>query len=496
MNPNLSLFKKFKDTGKQSAIYGLGAILQPLAAFILLPLYTTALTPTDYGILGLVVMTGKVLGVIFALGLRPGMFRSFYDYTEEKAQKVVVSTTIILTAISSLFLVLFGILFSSPLAHWLLGSQTYQILLVIIIFSTVFNLFNQITFSIFRIQHQAKKYVLFQLSFFFIRVGIIIYMVSVMHLGVYGVLGGQLITAILSFIILFKFTKYYLLPRFSVSEAKKMFQYGAPLIFVGLFGFISTYADRYIINYYMDLQEVGLYTLAYQLGMLMSITLVTPTKLVWAPAFLSVKDYSNFKDFSAKALTYLLFIGGFLFLGIALLSKEVLHIMSNPKYWSAYTIVPIIALTYLIWSTRSILEVGITLKRKTSIIALYMFIGAIINLFLNVLLIPSYGMTGAAYATLFSFTITLFIDYFYNRRLLKINYEWNRIIKLTITIATLFFIGYLSPFDNLYVSIAIKLLLIGLYPLLLLLIGFYSQAEILRIKQIALAVFSKAKGFI
>jgi O-antigen/teichoic acid export membrane protein len=483
MTSETSIFHKFQEIGKQGAIYGIGSIMQRLMAIVLIPLYTTALSSAEYGVLSMLLMTGQVLSIIFALNLTSGLFRSYYDFTKEEERYIIISTVFLITTISSGLLLLFGILFSGYFSELLFDSDEFKMYFLIVVLSTIFEMFNRITFAVFRAKKEAAKYIVFQLIFFLMKVSIIVYLVALKGWGIRGVLVGELIVVIIAAIILSWLIRNCLVLRFSLPETQKMIHYGIPLAFAGLSGFVLTFIDRYFLAYYTNLSQVGLYTLASQFGMLMTVILITPLKLVWGPMFLSVKDHSNFKDFCAKALTYLVFIGGFIFLWIALLSKEMLYLISNSEYWSAYTVVPLIAFSYLIWSTRSILEIGVLLKRKTISIALYIFIGAMINVALNFVLIPKIGMIGAALATLISYSVVIVIDYFYNRRLLKINYEWKRILKIFLVIGVVFLFGYFYNIDDTYISIIFKSGIIISYPFILIFFGFYTKEEIIRIKQ-------------
>lgn len=493
MATETSLFEKFKETGKHGIVFGLGSTLHQLIALILLPIYTTYLTTSDYGILGLISITGQILGIIFALGLTTALFRSYYDYNEQDDRKVVISTAFFLIAITCCILFIFGIFSSESLSLLVFGNTEYEIYFLIIILTTIFGILNSIPFAVFRVRKESIKYVILQFSFFIIGISLIIYFVTIKNLGVMGVLVGQLITAIASSIVLFFYIRKDIVLKLSKFEAWKMIHFGAPLVLAGLSSFVFTYADRYMLNYYLTLSEVGLYTLGYQFGMVIMVLLITPTKLIWGPMFLSVKDDSNAKDFFSRALTYVFFIGVVLFLGLSLLSKEVIQIFANKEYWDAYMVIPVITLTYLIWCARPILEVGIYLKRKTKVIAWYFFIGATTNIILNLALIPEYGIMGAAYATLISFIVMIIIDYYYNRKYIKINYEWIRISKIYFVTALIFAIGYNVIINNLYGSIIFKIGIILLYPFILYITRFYTKDEIQRIKQIFECILVKLK---
>ena len=160
--------------------------------------------------------------------------------------------------------------------------------------------------------------------------------------------------------------------------------------------FIFSATNRYFLNYYETTYEVGLYDLAFKFGNIITVLLATPISLIWPAMYLSVKDDDNAKDFYSRALTYFLSISLFFFLIFSLLSREVIHIFSNTEYWEAYTIIPILVLTYALWSIRKVINVALTLKRKTQGFAVINMIGAAINIGLNFLMIPRFGLFGAA----------------------------------------------------------------------------------------------------
>ena len=493
MTSDSTLTSKFTTLGKESSMYAAGSVIGRLAGIVLIPLYTSVLASSEYGIMGLVIITGQIAGVLFALGLRAAMLRSYYDHEDGLSRITIISTSIVITIISGAVLLALSFVISGPLSGHLFGTAEYGSFFVLVLSYAVTEMFSQLALEVFRARRKPGRFVVFQTLSLILRTGIIVYLVAYKHWGIKGVLAGQLIASVIVTVIMFWFIRDCLVPRFSQADARKMLRYGGPLIFVGIFGFVSNYIDRYILNHYVTLEEVGLYTLAYQLGMLINVMLIAPLKRVWGPAFLSAKDHDNCKDFCAKAFTYVIAIAGFVFLGVSLLSKELLLMISDPQYWDSYKVIPIIALTYAIWSTRSIIEVGVVIKRKTAVIAIYTFIGAAINIVLNIIMIPRYGMTGAAWATLISFVVTLAIDYAYNRKLFRIEYEWARVAKVSLISALLFSAGYFYVIDNIWLSIAFKAGLLILYPVMFFVIGFFEDPEKRKIKQIVQKALSRKK---
>jgi len=488
-----SLFEKIKEIGQHGIVFGLGTLLQRAIGFVLIPLYTTHLTTSDYGVLGLITLTAAIIGSIFSLSLTGGLFRSYYDYDDEEDRKIVISTTLYLTAISCVILFISGLFFPKYLSILLFDNTNYEIHFLLIFISSILGILNSIPFTIFRARKKSNQYVSLEIVFFLIGIGLIIYFVAVKNWGVFGILLGQVMTGTITLLTLYFCIRKDIVLKFSKLEARKILLFSVPLVPANLTYFVMNYFDRYMLDYYCTLSMVGLYHLGYQFGMVIMTLLVMPLRLVWSPMFLSVKDHSNAKEFYSIALTYVIAIGSFLFLGLALLSKEVIYLVANEEYWGAYTVVPLITLTYLFYSVEIILNVGIGLMRKTKVVTLYFLIGAIANIILNFALIPEYGIMGAAYATLIAFVITIIIVYFYNQKLVKINYEWDRILKICLVTALIFTVGSIVVINNLYASIAFKVGIILFYPLILYLLQFYTTDEIRSLKKIFEYIFAKSK---
>jgi O-antigen/teichoic acid export membrane protein len=480
----LPLRDVFVRVGRQGVVYGLGAAAQQLAAIVLIPLYTTRLSPAEYGTLGLVLVAGQIAATFAGAGLRPGLFRSYYDYQTDTERRAVIATVALLTTATAGLICVLGIGLSPWLAAGVLGDRAYAVYFVLILLSAAGSSFVQIGLAVFRCRQQPTQFVVAQLAVFLVRVALVVYFVAVAQRGVYGVLLGYFLTDVLAAVWLLWRLRASVFHRIRRDEIRKIASYGAPLVLVGLFGFVSTYADRYIINAFHTRHEVGLYTLAYQFGMLMTIALITPLKLVWGPIFLSIKDQPNFPRVCSLALTYVVLMGSVVFLAIALLSPAVLRLIAEPEFAAASRVIPLVALAYLIWSTRSIVEVGVQLARRTEIIAGFTGVGAVINLGLNLILVPRFGIAGAAWTTVITFSTIIVIDGLINRRFLAVAYEWGRLIRIAIAACIVFIIGTQLSFASFTAGVLVKLSLLAAFPLLLLLLGFFHRHELTEFRRL------------
>jgi len=493
MEKETSLFEKFKETGKHGIIFGIGGVLQKVAAFILLPIYTTRLAVSAYGSLGLLTTTGSILSTIFILGINYGLFRSYFEYDDEENRKAVISSAFFIILISNLVLFTIGLVFSRQISFLIFKSYDYRLHFILITLITIFEIFNIVPSAVLQAKRKSVVFISLQVIFLMIRLGLIIYLIISKSMGIMGVLIGNLVVGFLSCVVYYFYIRKEFVAKFLKSEAINMLKVGLPLIPSSMSVFVFNSIDRYFLNYYTNLSEVGLYNLAYNFGNLVTVLFATPLALIWPAMFLSVKKHKNMKEFYVRALTYTSIIAFFIFLVISLLSKEAIKIFANEEYWAAYGVTPIIVLTYSIWALRKSVLVGVILKKRTQIQALIFLIGAVINIGLNFLLIPRFGIRGAACSTITTYTIIIIILIIYSKRLMEVNFEWVRISKIILVTSIIFCTGFFINIENTTASILFKLFIIILYPFLLYLFRFYKRSEIDRFKGILASGMKKIR---
>ena len=272
--------------------------------------------------------------------------------------------------------------------------------------------------------------------------------------------------------------------RFSFYEARIQLRYGIPLIFVSLAGLALIWLDRYLLKFYSNLSEVGLYSLGYQFGMILNIVIIEPFKLIFQPMSLEIRNDENARQYFCKMLTYLTFITILLSLGISLLSNDILRIISDKSYWEAYKVVPIICLSYIIFAAMQPIGMGPFFKRKTYYYSYTFGIGVVINIILNLIFIPKYGMIGAAFATVIAYFVMVLFTYVISMKLYYVSYEWGRIVKEIICGILIYLIGTRIQTGNVWINIFLKIVIVFLFPVLLIPMRFYQKLEKKKISEI------------
>ncbi len=487
-----TLFDKFRRLGGHGLVYGLGSSIRQLAAFLLLPVYTNVLSTTEYGVVGLVTLTGMIAGVVFDLGLRTSLFRSMSDHKDIETKNALFTTALLLVTFSGMLLTGAGFLLASHISVAIFNDAVYSRLVIYVCASTAMDMVARMALAFLRAQERSVSFTVLQIVTLLMRIGAIVYFVVVCSMGVPGVFLGQLIATGASTLLVLFAVRQSITGRFLTGDAVRMVRFGAPLVIAALFTFVLEYIDRLVLEAYGELSDVGVYTLAYQIGMILTFAFHTPVRMTWTPLFFLAKNDDNINRFCANALTYVYAIGGMLFLAVALLSKELLAVMSEADYQSAYPLIPIIAFSYLLWSGQPIIEVGVLLKGRTGWSAFYMCFGAIVNVVLNLLLIPRYGVYGAAYATLVSLAATSLMSLVLNQRLFPIEYQWSRLLLLFFVQAIVLAVGIVATSPTIWLSILLKVGLVLSYPLILWGVGFFRRDEIVGITRLIAQARSRA----
>jgi O-antigen/teichoic acid export membrane protein len=169
----------------------------------------------------------------------------------------------------------------------------------------------------------------------------------------------------------------------------------------------------------------------------------------------------------------------FLVLGLSAVAPELVHLMAAPEYQAAAAVVPIVALTGLCEGFRYVVTVGIAFQKRPIIRSGAMGVAAVVNVVLNILLIPRHGMVGAAWAMLAGFVTMIVIEFVVSRRFYPIPYQYGRLAKLVGVVTVLYAATGLVPSGASLAVMAEKtaLLLVG-YPLLLWITRFFEPAEL------------------
>jgi O-antigen/teichoic acid export membrane protein len=164
-------------------------------------------------------------------------------------------------------------------------------------------------------------------------------------------------------------------------------------------------------------------------------------------------------------------------LGLALLAREVLAILA-PRYAEAAGVIPYIVASYLFFGGVYMTNIALDVKAKSKYMIPIMVSAVALNMALNYLLIPGFGMQGAAWSTLISYLYLFAVQLQVNQRVWRIPYEYGRLLKIVVVWLVILGSGQFMNTGRPAIDILFKLVLLANYPLLLYALRFFSSSEI------------------
>ncbi|TDS65020.1 O-antigen/teichoic acid export membrane protein [Myroides indicus] len=414
-----SFFKGF-------AVYLGSSVINKAIPFLLLPILTKYLSPEEYGILALYQVMISFVMPFIGMNMQNNITRNFFSKSKEFLAKVIfnlvvvlTTTTVVVTLILSIYLLLGGNHFSIP-TRWIYA-------LPIMAYMGALNDFN---LSILRNSKKPLFYGAFEISKTIIDLSITILLIVVYSFSWEGRAIGMLIsTVIIGGLSVFRMWKNgYLLIEIDKSQINEILRISLPLIPHALGGVIMAVGDRIIIDQMVGTAEMGIYTVGYQFGMIMTLvtTAFNQTWTPWMYELLAQNKLENkIKIVKATYITCISFI--LIALLITTISYFLLPYMTTKEYHGAFVYVIWVALGYAFFGMYTLVFPYGVHVGKTSYLGIITFSAAAINILANLVLIKLNGPVGSAQATLISYIFMFVSVWWYSNKLFPM--PWFKFIK-------------------------------------------------------------------
>ena len=468
---------QLKSLLKHGGIYGLGRILSRAVGFLMIPVYTRRLTPEDYGVIELIDLFLTVLGLMVANGVNSSIFKFYYQYEDAKDKHRVVSTALLTVTGIGLVLGAAGLTQAGRVSNLLFGSEDFSLYVSLSFLAFFFNLMGDMPLGYLRARQKSALYTAVSLSRLTFDVSLNIVLIVFLRMGLMGVMITQVASSFLfsTFLAAITFRETGL--AFSRRMAGQMLRFGLPLIPSNIGMFIINNGDRFFLKHYGTLDDVGVYSLGYKFGYMISYVALQPFMLIWDAKMYEIAKQDDAPKTYGRIFTYLALLMAFAGLGMSLFIRDIIRLMTAPSFWGAASIVPFIALAYVFQAFYYFFQVGLYLKGKTEQVGSVILGTGLATLGLYWLLIRPYAGMGAAVATALSFLILSAAMLAVSQRAYRVEYEWGRVTR-AVGIALALYFAHL-PLGGLPAAarIALSGVLLAGFPLLLYFSGFFNAGE-------------------
>lgn len=392
-----------------TAIYSVSMFLSRITSVVMLPVYTRYLTPADYGVLELIDVSMFAVAILLGMGLTGDALYYFYARASTDEQKENLLNALVLSsAACSLAGGLLVILCEGWLSEFLFHNRQYALAIQIAGLTFICSLPGETCLSYLRARDKALAYMWF--SLFRLGSGVLLNLLFLIGfgLGLYSILMTSLLSGIFSLLGLL----YYVYSRFirwrmpDLSIMMPVARYSAPLGLGGLGMLAINFGDRYFLSRYCTLADIGIYSLAYKFGMLLT-TLNLPFIMFWRSQVHQILRDGGEHGESAfvRMFTAVAVVFGFAAFCLVVLAPLVVWAIAGPAFQGAAIYVPWVAAAYLVRVLVAQLESGLLAGNKTKWLMASDWLAASVCLAGYMLLIPRFGVWGAVAATILSFSV-------------------------------------------------------------------------------------------
>ena len=461
------------------AAYTAASILSKLLAVALLPLYTRYLSPDDYGAAELLFALVVAASIVIRLGVIEALLR-FYYKTDEVPDRVVATS----------FAALFWAGTISALVLMPFADQIWELIrpedavltvsgpdLVRIAIGGLWVLtLSEYLLTIFRLDERSRAFLGFTVASVLVTIPVTIVLVVPLDMGAEGLLLGSYGTgvAFVSGLIFYHRKRLSLIP--DVPLLRRLLRFGFPTMPAELSLYSMSVIDRIIVGRAAGAAELGLYAIAIKVSQSVNV-LVRGFQLAFPPLAYSITDDDEARNAYSVVVTWFVVLMAMTVTAIWLIAPWILRVFTGPEYFEAYKAVgPLVAGTAL-YAIYMVLLVVLGRTGRTEFNFPATLAGVVANIGLNLIMVPIWGIVGAAVALVISYAVVLVLMYIFTQRLFPVPYQWARLLKVIGSSAALIAIGEIFvPIDGLG-ALAIRAALIALLPVALFVTGFFTDEE-------------------
>lgn len=390
-----------RETGtiwSHAKVYALGSIINRAAGILLIPLYAHLLDPADFGVYALVVASADLGAILLSGALGTAMVRCYLDQADERQRALIASATFgIFTLIAGLIIAL-----SPWLSAWvgqiLFDTRQWTTVILLAIVSAIFSLLLDLEMNYYRARKQPWVFFNLSVGKALLMIALNLYFVAYLDLGVLGVVYGTCLAFGLISLPVLALLGIKLGIHMPLWAVRALLGLGAPLVPGKAADLATQFIDRYLLNLFIGSAAVGIYTLAQKVASLLQSFVVAPFAQVWIVRRLETLDAHTDQQPFAEVFNHFLAILMIAALTLSVYGPEVIALVSTGEFSQAVVVLPLLALTFVLMPIDMNFQLGILHAYKSKLMMWSSIGAALVNAVSMYLLIPPYGIVGAAIA--------------------------------------------------------------------------------------------------
>lgn len=433
-----------------SAQYLVGLAVMGLANMVLLPLYTRFLTPSEFGLYALIEVLALGLISVASLGFNVSYLKWFAESETTQIPCLLSSAVCANGLVGTVAGIGLSVCAASHEGTRLFGGDATSfawLLFPLILLEVLQNVF----LTHLRARRSAFAFCAVSVIRLVSMASLSIWLIAGRGAGLVGLFQGRVLADLFALGVMLWISVSEFSLKTSLRYALAMTKYGLPVMGSSLIIMALDGLGRFFLNHYGDLRQVGLYAVAIKITGVMRMLIVIPFGVAWGGLLFQIAKKPDAKIIYSKIMSYLLVLSVAAALVFSVMSPLLLALFATKVYMDSLPIIPWLLLVQAAVIMQYPASVGIYVGSGTKWLLPIFSSGIVFSLILNRLLVPRFGMLGAAWAWLGAWVLITTLMGCIGQRYFALHYEWKPLLLavcLCVGVLTAARLGLLAVRDN------------------------------------------------
>jgi O-antigen/teichoic acid export membrane protein len=441
------------------------ASVAPMAVnFLMLPVYTRYMTPADYGVLALVSVFSALLLSMSGLQVASSLGRHFFDHDYEN-QRVLFSSLLFSIVGINLCMLLPLHVFGEHVSKWAFrGGIPFHPYLQLALILVFFNGITSCCVFMLRTEQRGGAFMLLSLGNTLTSVLFGIYFVVIRGMGAHGALLGTTCSASVYACTLLLANRRSLRFVYDPAKVKIALRFSIPLVPVTMGSILFIYSDKYVLSYFVSTAAIGLYDMANRFAVLIQMG-GTSYKGAYSPVFmrLAIENREHAPTVFKHVITRYVVVCCLAILGVAMFAEDAIQLLLPEAFHGSYRFIPILLGAYFFQGMMTFPLCALRFVERTKVLPVGTLVPGILNIVVNIVLIPRYGIIVAAWTTLGAYLLNFMILLMFSNRYYRLVFEWQKITSVCLLAIGLFVTVRICMTDGLGLNLLIKTAAVSVY---------------------------------
>lgn len=434
------MFQKIRELSKNITIYGLGDVAVSIVSFFLLSIWVDYFSARDYGVIGVLGGIEVVAKIVFRFGLDGSFMRFFYDYEGETERRRLASTIFLFLLVLNGTVLAVLLAVSGPFAASMLGGLEFAPALRLLLVNTFAIGFTFLPFHVLRMERRSVIFSALTLTRSVLTIVLRLVLVIEAGMGITGMYLADVVTTAIILIALAPWFVPLIRPVFSPEILRESLLFGLPRVPHAAAQQIMAVGDKFILPFFVRMADVGVYSMAVSFGLTQKLFL-SAFEYAWAPFYYATVREPDARRVFRTITTYGVAVLALLTAGLAAVGRDAAIEMTHgrllrpadPRWDAVAVVITWTAVGVFFQGVYLLTSIGLNLTKRTQYYPIATMTAAATNVGLNFLLIPRFGIIGAAWANGAAYFVQACLGFYFSQKFYSIDYEWTRLARVVVS---------------------------------------------------------------